>query len=291
MKYSNTTDHDRRIERALAFIEMNLENTFNLDEVAGAAAVSRHHFHRLFAESVGMTVGRYIQGKRFKRACYQLAFHHDKSITEVAFDAQYSTPEAFSKAFRRTFGVSPTRFRQNADFSFLSGSISTRNQDMQTMEIDIVHFKRTTIAAKEHKGPADRLHETLQQFVAWRKESGPSPKVSRTFNIYYDDPELVAADSFQLDVGAEIRTSLKPNDCGVVKKVIPDLRCAVSRHHGSWDTLGGSMRRLNSEWLPESGYVAGDFPMFVHRVNLYPQVAEADLLTDIYLPVKKPVGS
>ncbi len=288
MNECQPTDYDSRVKRAIRFIEKKLDQPLSLKEVAVAAAISPHHFHRMFVDAVGMTVWRYIQGRRFKRACYQLAFHHDKSVTEVALDAQYSTPEAFSKAFKKAFGVSPTQFRRNPDFLFLSGSISTYKQRNQTMEVDIVNFKRTAIAVKEHNGPVDRLHETLQQFVAWRKASGPSPMVSRTFNIYYDDPELVAANNFRMDIGAELRATLKPNDFGIVKKAIPDLMCAVFRHHGSWDRLGSAMRQFYSGWLPESEYAAGDFPMFVHRINLHPQVAEADLLTDIYLPVKGP---
>ena len=154
------------------------------------------------------------------------------------------------------------------------------------MTVKIKNFTKTVIACKEHHGPIEKVHETLRAFVAWRKKNGPSPKVSRTFNIYYDDPELVAAKNYRMDVGAEIRSTIKENDHDIVRKVIPDLKCAVLRHQGSWDGLGRSMRYLYSGWLPNSGHQTGTFPMFVERVNLYPEVAETDLITDIYLPLK-----
>lgn len=280
-------NHDSKIERALLFIENNLDRPLNLDKVAAEAAISRHHFHRLFSACVGMPVGRYIREKRFKRACFQLAFHHDKPVTDIAFDAQYATPEAFSKAFAKSTGTSPRQFRENPDFSVWSHPTFQKDNGDQSMEVDIVSFEQTHLAILEHKGPLNQVSETLQKFVAWRKKFGPSPRVSRTFNIYYDDPELVAAQNYRMDVGAELLSTLKPNDFGIVKKTIPDLTCARLRCLGSWDLLGPAMRQFYSHWLPKSDFMPDSFPMFVHRVNLFPEVPEHELITDIYLPVLK----
>ena len=38
--------------------------------------------------------------------------------------------------------------------------------------------------------------------------------------------------------------------------------------------------------LPASGEAAGDFPIFFHYVNVGPDVKEADMITDVYLPLK-----
>lgn len=277
--------HDNRIERTLAFIDSNLDQSLNIEQLAAVAAMSRYHFQRFFKAAVGISVTRYVKGKRLKRACYQLAFHRYKPITDIAFDAQYGSPEAFSKAFANSFGVSPRQFRSSPTFSFWSEQETNCDQREQVMNVDIVNFQAINLAVLEHNGPLHRVHETLQQFVAWRKALGPSPKTSRTFNIYYDDPELVAAQSYRMDVGAELFSTLKPNHFGVVKKTIPDLLCAKLRHQGSWNGLGTSMRRLCADWLPASHYEAGSFPIFVQRVNLFPEVPESDLITDIYLPV------
>lgn len=285
MKRSDHTETDSRIDRARAFIAEHLDRALTLEELAGAAAMSRHHFHRRFTRLCGVSVGQYIRGERFKRACYQLAFHRDWPVTEIAFDACYATPEAFSKAFKKTLGVSPTGFRNSPDFSSWSRT-PTEQRGHQSMTVEIVEFKKTAIAAKEHTGPLEHMHGTLRQFIEWRKASGPSPEVSRTFNIYYDDPALVHASRYRMDVAAELKSVLKPNEHGIVKKVIPDLLCAKLRNHGSWDGLGAAMRDLYARWLPASGYEVGAFPIFVERINLYPAVAEQDLITDIYLPLK-----
>jgi len=43
---------------------------------------------------------------------------------------------------------------------------------------------------------------------------------------------------------------------------------------------------LYGQWLPESGEELRDSPFFFHYINLFPQVAEHELITDIYLPLK-----
>jgi len=68
--------------------------------------------------------------------------------------------------------------------------------------------------------------------------------------------------------------------------LIPGGRCAVVRHLGSHERLGESIIPLYREWLPQSGEELRDFPLFFHYLNLIPDVAEHELVTDIYLPLK-----
>jgi AraC family transcriptional regulator len=72
----------------------------------------------------------------------------------------------------------------------------------------------------------------------------------------------------------------------VVAKVIPGGRCALLRHLGSEDTLGGTIRYLYSHWLPRSGAEPRDFPLFLQRVVFFPEVPEHEAITDVFLPLK-----
>jgi len=138
----------------------------------------------------------------------------------------------------------------------------------------------------EHKGPPEAVMETVQRFVEWRKKTGLSPKTSATYNILYDDPDVVAAADYRMDICAAIKTEVKENSYGVISKTIPQCRCARLRHLGAWDNLGDSVAALYAGWLPESGHTLGKFPIFVHRVNLFPETPEHELITDIYMPIE-----
>jgi hypothetical protein len=67
-------------------------------------------------------------------------------------------------------------------------------------------------------------------------------------------------------------------------KTIPGGRCAVVRYLGSHNRLGESIYPLYREWLPTSGEELRDYPLYFQYLNLLPDIAEADLVTDIYLP-------
>ena len=77
------------------------------------ALLSPFHFHRQFAAYCGVPLGRYIQLLRLKRASYRLAFAPLDKVTDIALDAGFQHGESFSRAFKQTFGLTPSQFRQH----------------------------------------------------------------------------------------------------------------------------------------------------------------------------------
>lgn len=144
-------------------------------------------------------------------------------------------------------------------------------------DIQIVSFPATPVAAVEHRGEQESIGDSIAKLIAWRREHGLSPAVSATFNIVH------SPDRYDLCVATGVAAGV--NVYGVVSKTIPSGRCAVLRHLGGEETLVDSIDRLH-RWLPESGETRRDYPMFMQRVAFFPQVAEADAITDIFLPIE-----
>jgi len=78
---------------------------------------------------------------------------------------------------------------------------------------------------------------------------------------------------------------VEPNPFGIVSKVIPRNRCALARDIGSRYNNKAAVY-LYEEWLPQSGEMPGDFPIFFHYVNVGPNLREGEMITDVYLPLK-----
>ncbi len=93
-----------RIERVQDFILHNLDEDLSLTKLSEIANLSKYHFHRLFVVNTGITLFRFIQLARFKKAAYQLAFNDDKRIIDIALDAGFESPEAFTRAFKKELG-------------------------------------------------------------------------------------------------------------------------------------------------------------------------------------------
>src|SRR3954470_5053849 len=97
-------------QKALWFIESHLSDPLTLEEVAAIAGVSRFHLVRAFAAATGFSVMRYVVARRLSEAARALA-NGAPNILSVALDADYGSHEAFTRAFRDHFGVTPELVR------------------------------------------------------------------------------------------------------------------------------------------------------------------------------------
>ena len=104
-------DHKGRILRTLAYIDKRLHKKIVVKDLAREACISEYHFHRSFHHYLGVTVSEYIRGLRLTKAAEILA-QSDTPIIDLALSSGYETGEAFTKAFKRTFGIPPSLFRK-----------------------------------------------------------------------------------------------------------------------------------------------------------------------------------
>src|SRR5687768_1916825 len=73
--------------------------------------LSRFHFQRMFVRCLGETPGELRRRLLLERAAHELVAT-SRSVTHIAFDAEYESLEGFSRAFRRTYGLSPSHYRR-----------------------------------------------------------------------------------------------------------------------------------------------------------------------------------
>ena len=150
-----------------------------------------------------------------------------------------------------------------------------------------MNIKAIKVAALEHLGEPETLEKSVEIFRAWRKESGCSPVTEkRTFGVAHSNPEARPPQVFRFDICGEVDDDIAENAYGVVNKEIPAGRCARVRHTGSHDTLHLTVNDLYRSWLPSTQEVKRDAPIFFEYLNFVPEVPEAELITDIYFPLR-----
>jgi AraC family transcriptional regulator len=265
-----------RFNKVFDYIDQNLGHALTVELLSQVANFSPYHFHRQFSEYTGISVFRYIQLMRLKRASYRLAFNKLEKITDIALDASFENPESFSRAFKNTFGQTPSEFRRNPSWEPWNQRYTLPHRERnQIMEVKIVNFEETKVAVLEHLGTPALINDSVGIFIDWRKTSGLSPvKSSRTFGIAYDNPDTTPPAEFRFDICGAVSEAVPENPYGVVNKVIPAGRCAVIRHHGSHQNIGSCAYYLYRDWLPESEEELRDFPLYFHYINLLPQTPE-----------------
>ena len=99
------------MNEALDYIEENLENNISVDDVAKAAHMSKFYFLRIFNILSGITVGEYIRQRKLSVAVKEVVSTKQKVI-DIALKYGYESPEAFTKAFKKLHGISPSQARK-----------------------------------------------------------------------------------------------------------------------------------------------------------------------------------
>lgn len=286
-------NYHARMQRALDYIDQHLDGNLNLETVSRVAAFSKFHFHRQFTATFGLSVHRYVQLTRMKRASYRLADR--ESITDIAMDVGYEAPDAFARAFRQRFGQSPSSFRKSPNWGawlMAFGPLdNARRKLMQIIftqdDVTIRDVPPTPVAIMEHRGDRATLGDTIQRFIAWRKAAGLSPETSPTFNIFRSERCPAVAADYSMDICVGTDQPIAADDKQMKAGVIPGGRCAVLRYPGNTNNLEPAGLYLYRDWLPASGEEARDFPLYCQRrLSFAPDRPVPEIIVELFLPLK-----
>jgi AraC family transcriptional regulator len=103
---------ERRLQRAMDYIQANLMKEITVEELAAAASLSRFHFSRMFKAVTGQSPQRFVGRLRLELS--KSLLRQGRSIADVAHDCGFSSESNFVRSFRRVTGVTPGRYRAGA---------------------------------------------------------------------------------------------------------------------------------------------------------------------------------
>jgi AraC family transcriptional regulator len=274
-------------QRALWFIESHLADALTLDEVAAIGGVSRFHMVRSFAAATGLSVMRYVRARRLSEAARALA-SGAPDILALALEADYGSHEAFTRAFRDHFGVTPEAVRA-----------STRLDNLRLQEPIVMDS-----TALDHLKPP--RFETGKPFLVaglgeritpenggagvpsqWHRFSQTMQNIpDRVGNVAYgvccngDD-----TGNFDYIAGVEVSDfSDLPREFSCVR--IPEQKYAVFAHRDHISTIRRTINTIWNHWLPAAGLKAADAPNFErYDENFDPLTGDGGL--EIWVPIKE----
>ena len=102
---------DRRIRRAIAYVERHYSEKLSLATVARVAGFAPNYFSRLFKRREHVTLELFIRRLRIERA-KQLLKTTDLEVKRVAQLSGFATQHYFARVFRRATGTTPVGWRR-----------------------------------------------------------------------------------------------------------------------------------------------------------------------------------
>lgn len=300
---SETPSYQERLNRVLRHIEDRLDDSPDLDALSAVACFSPYHFHRIFTAMVGESVASYVRRLRLERAASRLSFQ-DLSITSVALAAGYDSVDAFTRAFRARFGVLPSEYKRgggslmHARSRHESGELFYHQiADVPPFEVQVRQFPPRLAAAVRYTGPYETTGPAWATLMGQLGQRNLLSADTLACGICYDNPDITPPEKCRMDVCATLPAGVNV-DTAVIRELLSDkqvylrdvgcvLDYAVIRVQGPYTLLHPAYRSLYREWLPASGREPADDPGFEVYYNSPWTVAPEQLLTEIYIPLKK----
>ncbi|MGF6173598.1 AraC family transcriptional regulator [Ensifer sp. 4252] len=256
------------IGRAIWFIESHFARDISLEEIAEAAGLSRFHLSRVFGLVTGRSISVYIRGRRLSGAAQSLA-DGSSSILAVALDAGYGSHEAFTRAFREQFGVTPETVRKQGHLSNIELTEPIRMDDTRLLKLDSPRFEDSPplllagLAETYAYGRTEGIPSLWQRFNA-HFGNIPGQKGNVAYGVCnQNDGE---AGTFRYMAAAEVDdTGALPTGFTSIK--LPKQRYAVFLHRGHISSIATTAHHIFGTWLPEAGLQHGETPDLIERYD------------------------
>lgn len=275
-----------KIAEAMRYIEAHLDEAVDLDAVARRFFFSPYYFHRVFTAIVGMPLASYIRNRRLIKACALLT-QREMSVTDIALDCGFSSVQAFVRAFKRAYDVSPGAFRQ-----------SRRVPQIETVDEMIVKFtnrlrggiyvnpriiKKNALTIAGAAGEGAKTAEVWQQFMRFIAETDvPNKRSESGYEVRSDE-----AGACEVCVGYSIEGVAPPSFavCHLPASEYAAFDVYVAR---GYESENAAME----EWLStnDKGYRQRKFDGKDVVVEYYDERFDGDAehsIVEIWVPIEK----
>ena len=275
------------IDSAIWQVESNLRRPVSLEDIAARSGVTPAYLTRAFALTTGVSLMRYARARRLSEAARILALGVP-DILSLALDTGYGSHEAFTRAFRDHFGVTPETVRD---------ARTTGNLELtEPLRMDTPLTPKLAAPLIEDRAPL-LLAGLIKTFAM--NDIGAIPSLWPQFDEHQDiifnkkdGPRYFGASlSFSEEKGCEYMAALEVTDLSSQPKevqtaAIPAATYAIFAQPGHITLMRPTIMSIWQDWLPGSGYIAAEAPL----LEYYPP--QFDGMTgnggfEIWLPVKK----
>lgn len=243
--------HLRRMEQVLDHVETHLSKDLSLERLSDCAAFSPFHFHRLFLAWSGETAKEFVRRRRLETAAGRLRHCPNEKVTAVSLNCGFASPEAFARAFREHFGMTPSRWRAGGWIDWRAPADDSR--PTTSCRVELRHFEARECLYMRERGDYGHSSEILHaRFVPWVDSMGLADRPMLSIGL--DDPAITLAAHCRMDACVELPAGWQDPGLRAMRKSLPAHWAACLRYEGPSSEIGRGWNTLLTEWLPTSPF-------------------------------------
>jgi AraC family transcriptional regulator len=297
MKPNTERDYHRRIARVIEAILADPGAPHTVDSLASVAHLSPYHFHRIYRALTGESIAETVQRVRLAQAAYRLTVAGD-SVTTVAGNVGYDSPQAFSRAFRGFTGVSPSAFQtrqkrltapctegRQAAPGDASANDHANAPGAAVPFVELIELAPLDVLCLRHEGPTATIGQTFRTLWQTLGPGVKSTQVQGTIGIISGDPEEERG-NFRYLAGVVPSAPVEATAPLEAVRVDGGLY-AAHRLVGPYALIGPTFAALFGGWLPHSGYEPDDRPALELYRNRPAPSSQHECITDLLIPIRK----
>jgi AraC family transcriptional regulator len=295
-----TSDYIQRINKVIDYIELNLADNIQLDDLAQIACLSKFHFHRIFHSFTNESLYSFITRLRTEQAA-ALLWSQNQSITDIAVCCGFNDSATFSRAFKKRFRISASEWKKkknskiDQDYKIDSSYIDTmsigQKRIIVPLKVEEKHLDDMHIAYVRHTGSYagnSKLFESLyKKIIQWAEPLGILDYAEKkNVVIYHDSMTITENDKLRISVGITV-----PENTHVTGEIgrlcISKGRYILCRFEVQNNEYGKVWTQVFRNILPQRGLQ----PDAGYCFELYPQDCynrnNNTTAVDICIPIKR----
>lgn len=250
------------IQRAIDYVEANITEEIDFEEVAKQAYSSSFNFQRVFGILCGFSLGDYIRMRRLSLAGEELSKGNAK-IIDIAMKYGYDTPESFSRAFARFHGIAPSEAKHSGNVKiFTPLSVKLTLTGGSKMDYRIEKRDAFQVVCKRKRVGKPQSANATPDITAMWQEYGANGTMDRLIAYIPENPVMkgllgicfsdqLDAKQFPYGIGVEYDGRKIDDDFEIV--TIPEHTYAVFSSKGKMpDAFIDTYHRIVTEFFPQS---------------------------------------
>lgn len=276
-----------RLNCAVNYIEENIKEPINLEEVSKIACCSTYHFQRMFAYIADITLSEYIRRRRMSLAAIDLQDGCEKVI-DISLKYGYDSPTAFNRAFKSVHGIAPSKAREEGTilkaFPPISFKITIKGDSEMNYRIEQKEAFRIVGVSEPLETEIEKNFEIVPQMWGKAAVNGTIPKLAAMMGEVPLGLLGVSScnelDNWRYYIAV---ASSQPIEDDLEEYIVPSSTWAIFSGEGSNQSIQNLEKRIVTEWLPTSGYEYGNAPDIEVYLNPDPDNAKYE----VWIPVIK----